>query len=369
MSCPASVDFEARFPDSSSPFAQEGTRAHELAAQFLLDDTNATDDLSLFEDKDGEEPFTDTPAETADYIQFYLDYVRGFKGDRLIETRVDFSPWVEGGFGTADVINFDGDTLRVIDLKYGKHVRVNADNNVQGLLYALGAHNDHGWLHNINKIVIAIVQPRQDHISEWEIDEEELLAWADTAQDAAKDALRPDPEFRPSESACQWCRGKESCEARAVSIMRAVSDDFADFATPFTVKDKGVLGLDEIGLLLPRLAQVTSFVDGVKRRAYAAAMDGQTVLGHKLVEGRSSRDWADEDEAERALSTKLEPDQIYKTSIISPYQAEKLIGKRNPIFDQMVKKTSGKPSLVPVDDKRPEIVIDVASEFDGIDLA
>jgi hypothetical protein len=158
MACPGSIALEHDLPDTSSPHAEEGTRAHELAAAVLLQQTIAEGDF---------------PAEMADHVNTYVDYViRERTGHQLlIEQRVDYSDviGVPNSFGTADCIILAGDTIKIIDLKYGMGVRVDATENEQLMLYALGALETFGLLGEFTKAKLVIVQPRLDHISEWEV--------------------------------------------------------------------------------------------------------------------------------------------------------------------------------------------------------
>jgi len=159
MRCPGSIALEADLPDISSPHAEEGTRAHELAAIIL----------------EAQIPWcpNDWDADMIDYVRSYVDYVtREAAGHHLlIEQRVDYSDviGVPDSFGTSDAIILAGDTITIIDLKYGMGVRVNAEENEQLMLYALGALETFGVTGNYTKAKLVIVQPRLDHISEWEV--------------------------------------------------------------------------------------------------------------------------------------------------------------------------------------------------------
>ena len=192
LECPASVGMEEAFPDTSSEFAEHGTAAHELAERCLTEDVTAE-----FHSGKTFNGF-DADAEMAEAVQLYLDYVRNHKGKMFVEQVVDFSPWVEDGFGTCDCIVIAGNTAYVTDLKYGKGFRVDAENNPQLMLYALGALNEYEFIFDhINLFSLAIVQPRLDHISEFRITKSELLAWAETVKVKAQQCLEEDAPFNP----------------------------------------------------------------------------------------------------------------------------------------------------------------------------
>ena len=136
-------------PDESSSYADEGSAAHALAEHCLQEDSNAEQHIGLtFSD------YPDYPVDQAmaDGVQIYLDYVRSQEGELLIEQRVDFSQWVPDGFGTSDAIVIghgeDEGIVTVIDLKYGKGHRVDAEDNSQAMLYALGVLNQYGFIYD-----------------------------------------------------------------------------------------------------------------------------------------------------------------------------------------------------------------------------
>ena len=133
-----------------------------------------------------------------------------------MEKRVDFSDYVPEGFGTADCIMIQGNTLFVIDFKYGKGVPVSAEENPQMMLYALGAYEACKILYPIERIRLGIVQPRlPDEISEWECTLEELLQFGDYAKERATLAFAGEGEFAPGEKTCKFCRAKKQCRARS----------------------------------------------------------------------------------------------------------------------------------------------------------
>jgi hypothetical protein len=156
MRCPGSIALEAGIPDISSPHAEEGTRAHLLAENILSGVC-----------------FPPPDDEMLTNVMFFVDYVRReAEGHHLlIEQRVDYSDviGVPDSFGTSDAIILAGDTIKIIDLKYGMGVRVNAEENEQLMLYALGALETFGVTGSYKKAKLVIVQPRLDHISEWEV--------------------------------------------------------------------------------------------------------------------------------------------------------------------------------------------------------
>lgn len=223
LNCPGSVKAEENLPDKQTIFAQEGSGAHELAEIALLKRINPFDwvDKPLIT-----ENAIIVNQEMAANVQRYIDYINQFDGQLFVETRVDFSHWVQEGFGTADAIIINNDVIRVIDLKYGKGVKVYADDNPQGMLYALGALSDFGVVYDFKTVEIAIVQPRIDHISEWSISVDDLLKWGEWVKERVELTLTDNAPLIPSRKACQWCKAKSTCEQAYTRNKQSILNDF-----------------------------------------------------------------------------------------------------------------------------------------------
>ena len=97
----------------------------------------------------------------------------------LIEQRVDFSRWVEQGFGTSDAIIISDGTLHVVDYKHGLGVLVEADNNPQMMCYALGALELFDAIYDIDTVAMTVYQPRRQNVSTFEMSKDDLYRWAD----------------------------------------------------------------------------------------------------------------------------------------------------------------------------------------------
>ena len=139
--CPPSARLSESYENKGSDYAAEGTDAHSLCEFKLktalgMDADDPTDGLSYY-DQEMDDCATS-------YASFVLEQVEAAKENCpdpvvLIEQRVDFSRWVEQGFGTADCIVIADGTLQIIDFKYGLGVLVSAEENPQMMCYALGA--------------------------------------------------------------------------------------------------------------------------------------------------------------------------------------------------------------------------------------
>ncbi len=366
MVCAASVAMEAEMPEgkSDSPHIIEGNTAHALAEMALANDQNADAYLGTRFNDD----LIHVDQEMVEYVQEYLDYVRGLGGKLLVEQRVDLTRWVPEGFGTADAVVFHEGTLHVVDLKYGKGVPVNAERNPQAMCYALGALNEYDFLFDIQAVCLVVHQPRLDSVSEWEISRDDLLAWGDDdLKPAAELALSDDAPFNPGEKQCRWCAAKPVCRALAEHNLAVASEGFSVVGDPVEPKDPNKLSNDEIAQILPELNGLSDWIKAVEAYALSQLERGEAVPGYKLVEGRSLRKWADEADAEAALKrSKLKVADIFTKKLISPAQAEKKLGKNHKIIAEHVVKPDGKPAIAPVSDKRPALEIDPTEGFSEV---
>jgi len=366
MACPASIQMEEGHPDTSSPFAEEGTAAHLMAEVSLntsesAEKTYADRDRFAFDEHDRRLVNKHWSEDMVGYVQEYLDYVRAVPGELFIEQRVDFSHVVPEGFGTADAVVYDADQerLTVCDLKYGTGVRVNAEQNSQLALYAIGAINDFAWLGDIKTVVLVVHQPRLDHVSEWETDPEWLEDLAQQAKTAADQALSTDPVFNPGE-ACTFCKAKGECRALRDKVAAEAFEVFD--ADDLKMKPVPTLSAEEIAQILPHTKMIANWLKAVESKAISEIDAGRDVPGYKLVEGRSQRRWADASQAEAALVGELD-DDAFDRKLISPASAEKLLGKDHPILAEQVTKPSGKPTLVPESDKRKPLPSSADRDF------
>ena len=354
LHCGGSVKAEQGFKDQSSPFALEGTRAHELS------------ELALFKDKEPQhwigKPLVENSdfivdEEMANYVQVYTDYCRAIsKGadEVFIEQRVSYNDWVPEGFGTNDfgALFLKDKRIKIADLKYGKGVQVDAENNPQAMLYGLGTYAEFSWISDFDWVDIAIIQPRLDHISEWSISVKDLLKWAEWVSQRAEIALSEDAERVPGEKQCRFCKAKGTCPALmkyTEDIIMAEFDDLDDMPSPDTLTQEQLRKvLEHKGLIEGWLSSVETVV---RERLEA----GEDFAGFKIVEGRSLRRWGDEAQAEAKLIDLL-GDKLHTKKIISPAQAEKVLKKdQRAVLDDLVVKPAGKPTLAPESDKRPPI--------------
>lgn len=359
LRCPGSVRAEEGIVEKSSKFAHEGSSAHELSELCLKNDRDALSYLHTTLPETG----WNVDEEMCIYVQEYVDYVNSYQGTRMIEQRVDFSEWVPDAFGTSDAIVIDGSLMHIIDLKYGKGIRVDADDNPQGKLYALGALSDFGFLYDIQTIRIHIVQPRLDHISVWETDVTTLLKWAEYVRERASLCELPDAPRVASEKACTWCKAKATCKELMDLTESALLADFSDATLAPKSPDK--LSTRDLRFALENKKLIISWLEAIEDLAFERLQEGLDFPGYKLVTGRSSRAWSDEQTAERILTEELGDKAFAPKKLISAPMAEKALGKKKAaLLNGLISKTQGKPTLAHFNDPRPEIVSGDISDFD-----
>lgn len=353
LHCPGSVILEAGLEDEGSEFAREGTAAHALAEWCLREDIQPSEMIG--DTLEGVE----VTADMANHVADYVDYVRNIRAQpnmeaMLIEQRVEFTHWVPQGFGTSDAIVIGDGLCHVIDLKFGQGVRVDAYKNEQAMMYALGVWQTFGHIYEIDTFVLHIHQPRLDHVSEYTITATELLNWAaDVVRPAADKAVASTAEFNPGQKTCQWCKARSTCKALAKHNYELTLSKFDDLEAPLEVPVAETLSADEIAALLPKLPLLKSWAGDLEQYALDTIAKGGVIPGFKLVEGRSLRQWGNEDAAADTLE-KLLGTGAYETKLISPSKAEKALGraKAGEIVDLVVK-PRGKPTLAPDSDPRP----------------
>ncbi len=352
LHCPPSAKLCAQEDDQGSEYARQGSDAHALCEHLLLkalgrETRDPTEDLTYYD--------AEMQEAAESYAAFLMSQVAEAKSlcpDPLIcvEQTVDFSKWVQHGFGTADALIVADDTLYVTDMKYGVGCLVTADGedgtgNSQLKCYGLGALDAFGNLYDIKRIRLSIFQPRRENIDTFELSKEDLLQWADEIlAPIAKLAYEGQGEFKAGNH-CQFCRVKATCRKRAEYAMELAKYDFDEPA---------LLNENEIAEILPRIDVLVSWADDVKKYALNQALAGVRFPGFKLVEGRSNRKYADEAAVAKVISDAgYDP---WEQKLAGIKEMTRRLGKKR--FEELLKdlliKPEGKPVLVSRDDDRPE---------------
>ncbi|WP_079525416.1 DUF2800 domain-containing protein [Solibacillus isronensis] len=359
MVCTKSSRLEESMEEETSVYAEEGTLAHELAElkiakevgliskqkytkklKQIRSDPLYTEEMDKATDLHKDfciERFNEAKAVTKDAVI-------------MLEQRLDYSPWVPEGFGTSDTTIISEKTLEIIDLKYGKGIAVSAYENTQMKLYALGAINQFGFLYDLETIQMTISQPRLDSISSFEMSVDDLLTWAETEVKTRAELAFAGLGSFVAGSHCRWCKVKATCRARAEENMKLATLDF---------QQPPLLADEEVVEVLASIDDLISWAKDVQEFALAKAMDeNKQWPGMKLVEGRGSRKYTDENTIVEALTAAgYDSDVIYRKTLNTITTLEKELGKKafEELLGSLVTRAPGKVKLVPEEDKRPEI--------------
>lgn len=363
MNCTPSAILETQFPDTASEAAKEGTLAHELAEakvmHYMHIDGFTKRKLTIKTNKLKKDPLWQ--AEMERYTDEYLDFIKtealSYKVHPFVkvEEKIDLTTYVPDGFGTADCIIIAAGVLQVIDLKYGKGVPVSPERNEQLMLYALGAYAKYGFLFDIKSVKLSIVQPRIDNTASWAISIESLLEFGETVKEKANVAIKGEGAHNPGDW-CRFCRARRNCRARADENVKLA------FATE---KKPPLITNEEVGEYLRLGEDVAKWLSDLKDYALTECLAGKDVPGWKAVEGRSSREWTDMEEAFNAISEDgMDEAMLYERKPLSLAQVEKLMGKAhfNDVCMMYVTKKPGKPTLVTESDKREAITNKITAD-------
>lgn len=351
LACPPSAKLCANIPDQASEYAQQGTDCHELCA-YLVEKAlgreviDPTENLTYYDAE-----MQNCAEEYRNYVLEQIEAAKEFCKDPqvMIEQRLDFSRWVENGFGTGDCVIVADEVLQIIDYKHGLGVLVSAGDdehggNSQMMCYALGALEVFGDIYDINQIKMTIFQPRRDNISTYTISKDDLLKWADEVlAPTAQLAYVGEGEFKAGDH-CTFCKVKATCRKRAEYNLELAK---YDFEMPATLDDT------EIAAILEKVDEMISWGNDIKEYALKQAQSGVHFEGWKVVEGRSNRKYTDEEAV--AFKVKDAGFDPYEKKLLGVTAMSTLLGKKKfeELLGGLIFKPPGKPALVPESDKRP----------------
>ena len=346
LACPPSAVAAAAYENTSSEYAAEGTMAHEVAE--IVVSGNIRPETG----RDGFAP--EVTNEMLDCAAGYRDYIQEqIKSDDavvMLERRVDFSEYVPDGFGTCDCIIIQGNTLTIIDYKYGSGVQVSAVDNPQMRLYALGALNDYGIAYDIERVEMHIYQPRINNISTDSMTVEELTTWAEkVVKPTAAKAAKGKGEYKAG-AHCKFCPHAGRCRALTKTCTEYVNTHGLHVGVP-------VLAPHEVADVLAMEPLVSLWLKRVREQAMTTMLDGGDIPGYKVVEGRQgARRWTDEHQVAELLDNAgYTRDEYTTTTIFSPAGMDKALGKKKveELLGGCVERSPGSPTIVPASDKRP----------------
>lgn len=429
MRCNAKPYRERDFPDQGNESADEGTAAHFLLDQCLVQNVDAEHFTGLrIKTEDGKTEFHTSGAypvgpDMTREIQKVLDLARCEAEGATIypeqQLPIDQFTGEAGATGTADMVIVRGKTIWVRDLKYGRGVQVFAEGNEQLLIYGGAALDEFDVAGECDTLVLCIDQPRLNHFDTWTLSVAEARELLEKIKLTAIYILEAPEELEavPGEKQCRFCKASATCPERTAFTVEAIVGEFVDLgkgfvqvsmiqaekllAQSFGVKPKDV-EYDDLGTftvkkpsIRPALEAATERLTTAEDERLATLMDAADMIEgfakavraeverrllkgeftdarYKLVEGRQgARSWKDEEVAEAELKKmRLKVDQMYDFKLISPTTAEKVLKEANPRkwskLQPLIGRSDGKPSVAPASDKRPALNLAIAEQFEEL---
>lgn len=358
LHCPPSALLAAEFKEKPSPYAVEGTKAHAMAEKKLRTwlATGKRPDMD-----EGDKAMDEYTSAYADYCieVFNSTKAKAPDAEMEIEVMLSYSDYVSGGFGSGDCVITSGDVAHVLDLKYGKGVKVEAEGNSQLRFYGLGLIQRYYWLKGFESIEMHIIQPRLDHIATARMSRADLEAWAENeVRPIANLASTGQGNFKAGEW-CRFCNAKGACKARAEIAAKELAG--YEQCQPESLDPK------TLAEILGKADAWASWIEDVKKYALDEALHGAVVPGWKLVAGTARRTITDPKKLAAVLESGGYTD-IWKPVQMKPLtDLEKMVGKKTfgELAKGLIHKPAGKPTLVPASDKRKELS-SVEDDFKGV---
>lgn len=370
LNCPLAPRLEATLPEKPSEYAREGTVAHsvcEITAKKKFKKVKAAEYNRVIKKLKTDAVWDDEMLHTAEtYVEHLTELAMEFANEPYIafEVKVDISDYVPEAFGHCDCVMFGGDTLIITDYKHGKGVPVSPDENPQLMLYALGALKLYKPLFGValKKVAVYIDQPRIGAYDGWTCTVDELLAWGESVKPKAQMAFMGFGEYHAGDW-CRFCRANGICKAQAEQQIGAFDDFSAAVGNP-----TALLSPSEMGEVLKRGETLVSWYETVREKALESLLNGEKIPGYKVVEGRSTRCWTDQDKAlDKLQESGVDRAVIYDSVPKTLAQLEKLLGtaRFKELVGEFVTKPQGKPTLALETDSRKEFN-SAAADFAGV---
>jgi hypothetical protein len=380
MTCTASPKFifenwDKVPPDDSNKFSLEGTTAHEVASAYLLD---------MAPDKSR----CPTPI-IKDMLWHgwnYAEYVNSLReSESTLSVEKKFPLWyAQSRNCIVDAAVVNPNSLHIIDYKYGEGIPVHPERNLQAVIYARSvlAAKPPTW--DSYPITIHIYQPRgrsaetPHHVwattwgEVWAIGRNISATAGDILADS--DPIKPMPrklQFAPSEKACQWCPAKGFCSARQTHFTKDIEGlEVISTYKPVLPRSE-VISIPQLAAVLKHKSQIEKWLNDAEAYALSVLKGGGSIPGFKLVMSRGgNRYWHNPKQAAKLLlQTILKREEVIDEKVISPKQAEDLLGRHKFGAELMnlIAKAPGQPVIAPEDDPRESCLLNVEDEFEKLD--
>lgn len=312
----------ARYPESNTTSAEEGTAAH-----WVSNETYAG--MPIWEDTLSPNGVTVT-GEMIEGAELVCSVVRERipQGVQVYVERTVSIPAIQlDCFGTPDYWGAWGTHLDITDYKFG-HRFVDEYFNVQGLLYMLGII---GTLPTIPETVsFTIVQPRCFYrgapVRTHTYKLSEATPYLSAIREAAERAYHPQPTATTGEH-CEHCPGRHACP----TLQKAAYSDAETSTDQQPVELTPQAAALELRMLERALLRLNARVEGLRELTVGNLRNGAHVPHYKLEPTRSSTKWT------------VPPAQVIKKlgkkasvpKVITPTQARKLSLDENIISDMV----------------------------------
>ena len=346
----------------SSSYADEGSAAHKLGELCLRHGHKAADyvgkQIDVFDDGS---LMWEVDEDMAYYVQDYADYCMEQVdplGSYHVETRFDLTHIAEGMFGTGDFCAVSDEELVIVDLKYGKGLKVDGVDNSQLKLYALGAMNDFEWMHSFEKVRTVVIQPRLEWLSEDTYTTTELLDFEDSVRHVCDQIINKRNLVRvASEKGCKWCAANKTCGTFAEMATWEAKEAFKDVGFEPTPPE---LSPEDRSKALQSIPLLKAWIKATEEGALSDIERGIEIPGWKVVEGRSFRKFSDPETVMNLCkrSRSVKEDDYLKKELLTVAQLEKALKSSPKLWKRInehVIKPTGKNTLVPESDKRPPV--------------
>lgn len=383
---PSSMDAKIKCPgrhlatlgleSESSAYAERGTEVHDFCEQTLQKYMDHDDyDIPEFVEDWQEDCAHDMMQHVSELAETMRE---DGKVDVYLEETVSLATYkskridLAEVWGTGDVILAcpDSKTIAVVDYKTGVGVPVSPVENVQMMIYGLGAVATLDW--TPEKVLLCVSQPRvEPELQIWETDFVTLNHWLwHTLEPKLVEMSQPGAEFVPGESQCRFCPIKGRCKAQRDEMLALF-----DTTEPNQEGAEPAFSDDEINALMLRLPEFKQWIKQIEAVAMETLERGDELPDFKLVRGKSNRRWVDADKVDTYLKGQgLKDKERYTRKILSPAQAEKALKDKlnqprvRTNFDKLWEKPEGNLSWALKSDPRPGVVVDKVAELNNVNL-
>lgn len=346
--CAGSPAICATVPERpSSSYAERGTQAHAMAADWL-----ETGIPAVF---DNEEDFL----AVAEYVRicdsYYSPEHQKLGAVRGVEYQ--FITTIDGMYGTSDYWSYWpwSNHLVVLDYKHGEGVLVPVIDNKQLLYYALGVVITQPWGKDVKTIELGIVQPRcmtnteESGFRTWTIDRVKLFEFEVVLKKAIEATRQPNAPLVPGEH-CRFCPAQAICPAVENQRNIALQSDFRAVVESHAK----VYDVRTLAAALDMRDTLKAYLTALDEFAYREMNAGVQVPGYKLVQKRGQRKYKDPVLLENTLKAAGLGNAIYtKPELLSPAQLEKAIPSYKALIAEHTVTESSGLTVVPESDKRP----------------